>query len=105
MDKPLEERMQSGRVEHRLPVDVAGRLENADTPVFFESVSIVNISSNGARVITHRIWQPHDHVILVELDGDFHTEAEVIYCRRLGDEEFVVGLKFYANPWIAMVMK
>lgn len=94
--------MQSGRVEQRLPVNVAGRLENA---VFSESVSIVNISSNGARVITHRSWQPHDHVILFELVGDFHTDAEVIYCQRLRDEEYEVGLKFCANPWIAMVMK
>jgi hypothetical protein len=86
-------------------MNVAGRLESADMPMFSESVSIVNVSSNGARIIAHRNWQPHDRVILSELVGDFHTDAAVIYCRRLRDEVYVVGLKFYANPWFAMVMK
>jgi hypothetical protein len=86
--------MQSGRVEHRLPVNLAGRLENAATPVFSEIVSIVNISSSGARVITRRNWQPHDHVLLLERIGDFHADAEVIYCQRLRDDAYVVGLRF-----------
>ena len=73
---------------------LAGRLESADLPISSENVMITNISSHGARVITHRNWQPHDRAILMELTGDFRFYAQVIYCRRLRDDEYVIGLKF-----------
>jgi hypothetical protein len=91
-------RVQSGRIEHRMAANVGGRLESAPVPVYSESVSITNISSQGARVITNRNWRPHDHVVLIELTGDFHVEAEVIYCQRLDDDAFVIGLKFGRAP-------
>jgi hypothetical protein len=55
---------------------------------------IVNISSHGARVIAHRYWQPHEQLVLIELIGDFHVGAEVVYCQRLDREKCAVGLKF-----------
>jgi hypothetical protein len=55
---------------------------------------ITNISSHGARVISHRNWRPRDRATLIEVTGDFHLAAEVIYCRRLRDYAYVVGLKF-----------
>ena len=58
---------------------------------------IVNISSHGARVIAHRYWQPHDQLVLTELIGDFHVDAEVVYCHRLERDQCAVGLKF-ARP-------
>jgi hypothetical protein len=85
--------MQSGRIEHRMSVSLVARLESADMP-FSEVVSITNISSHGARVITHRNWRARDHAVLVEPTSDFHTDAEVIYCQRLRDHEYVVGLNF-----------
>jgi hypothetical protein len=57
-------------------------------------VSIKDISSRGARVMTRRNWQPHAGVVLKELTGDFRTDAEVIYCRRARDDAYTVGLKF-----------
>ena len=87
-------RMQSGRVEHRMAATLAGRLESADAPMASENVTITNISSRGASVITHRNWQPHDRAVLIEPTGDFHLDAEVIYCRRLRDDAYAIGLKF-----------
>ena len=55
---------------------------------------IVNISSHGARVIAHRYWQPRDRLVLTELIGDFHIDAEVVYCHRLDRDQCAVGLKF-----------
>ena len=86
--------MQSGRVEHRMAVNLAGLLEKSSVPVFSEVVSIENISGHGARVITHRSWQLHDHVVFSALTADFHTDAEVVYCQRLRDSTYVVGLRF-----------
>jgi len=48
---------------------------------------IVNISSHGARVIARRAGQPHDRLVLTELIGDFHVDAEVVYCQRIDREQ------------------
>jgi PilZ domain len=77
-----------------MAANLSGRLESADAPISSDKVMITNISSHGARVISHRHWQPHDRATLIELTGDFHLAAEVIYCRRQRDDTYVVGLKF-----------
>jgi hypothetical protein len=73
---------------------MAGRLELADRPLSSEVVSIENLSSQGAQVITHQNWGPHEHLILMDLIGDFRVEAEVVYCLRLRDDAYVAGLRF-----------
>jgi hypothetical protein len=77
-----------------MAVNLAGRLEKPSMPVFSEVVSIKNISSHGARVITHRSWQLHDHAVFIALTDDFRTDAEVVYCHRLRVSTYVVGLRF-----------
>ena len=57
---------------------------------------IVNISSRGARVLARRYWQPHEQLVLSELIGDFHVDAEVVYCHRLDSNQCAVGLRFAA---------
>ena len=80
-----------------MAANLSGRLESADAPISSENVMITNISSHGARVISHRNWQPRDRATLIEPTGDFHLAAEVIYCRRLRDDAYVVGLKFQVD--------
>src|SRR5437016_14597781 len=70
-------------------------LQSRGEPQIVETVMIVNISSHGARVLAHRQWQPHEQLVLTELvGGDFHVEAEVVYCQRLDRDQCAVGLKF-----------
>lgn len=57
---------------------------------------IVNISSRGARVLAHRHWQRHEQLVLSELIGDFHVEAEVVYCQPVEVNQCAVGLRFAA---------
>jgi hypothetical protein len=80
-----------------MAASIGARLETSGEPHEWEAVSIENFSNRGARVITHRSWQPHVHVILVGLIGDFHADAEVIYCQRLSGNKCAVGLKFTAG--------
>jgi hypothetical protein len=84
----------SGRNEHRAIMHFAACLHARGVLPIVETVMIVNISSHGARVITHRSWHPHDQLVLTELIGDFHIDAEVVYCQRLDHEECAVGLRF-----------
>src|SRR5256886_16456499 len=42
-------------------------LQSRGEPPIVETVMIVNISSHGARVLSHRNWQPHEQLVLTEL--------------------------------------
>ena len=88
--------MLSGRNQQRAAMHLAASLHTRGAPPVVETVMIVNISSHGARVIAHRSWQPHDQLVLSELIGDFHVDAEVVYCHRLDGDQCAVGLKFAA---------
>jgi hypothetical protein len=79
-----------------MDVSLAGRLEPVGAHVSSERVMIRNLSSHGARVISGRSWRLHDQVNLSETIGDYHLDAEVVYCERLSDNRYAVGLKFEA---------
>ena len=89
--------LETGRTEHRMDVSLAGRLEPAGARTASERIMIRNLSSHGARVISGRSWRQHDHVNLSETVGDYHLDAEVVYCERLADNRFAVGLKFQST--------
>lgn len=74
------------------PPNLGARLQAVGLPS--TTVTIANISNHGARVITHRPCQPHEQLILTELFGDFHVDAEVIYCQRADGDQYAVGLRF-----------
>jgi len=79
-----------------MDVSLAGRLETSGARTASERIMIRNLSSHGARVISGRPWHEHDHVNLSETVGDYHLDAEVVYCERLADNRYAVGLKFEA---------
>jgi hypothetical protein len=88
--------MLSGRNEQRAAMHLAARVHTRGVPPVVETVMIVNISGHGARVIAQRAWQPRDQVVLTELIGSFHVDAEVVYCQRIDRDKCAVGLKFAA---------
>jgi sirohydrochlorin ferrochelatase len=85
-----------GRREHRMEVVMAGRLEEVGRDPIWSSVTIKNISGQGARVISDRSWKAHEYVHLAEPGGERYLHCEVIYCQRLEDNQYAVGLKFAA---------
>jgi hypothetical protein len=86
-----------GRREHRMEVVMAGRLEEVGRDPICSSVTIKNISGQGARVITDRSWKAHQYVHLAEPGGERYLNCEVIYCQTLGNNQYAVGLKFAAS--------
>jgi hypothetical protein len=77
-----------------MDVSLAGLLETPGTHTPSERIMIRNLSGHGARVISGRSWHQHDHVNLSETVGDYHLDAEVVYCERLSDNRYAVGLRF-----------
>jgi len=77
-----------------MDVSLAGRLDPVGAHAASERILIRNLSSHGARVISGRSWHERDQVNLSETIGDYHLDAQVVYCERLADNRYAVGLKF-----------
>jgi hypothetical protein len=59
-----------------------------------EPTSTQNISSHGARLTTHRVWEPGSFVLLKFLRGTFWARARVVYWRSFSSSRFSIGLEF-----------
>lgn len=88
----------SGRKEKRLPIIVVVRLsrvphlptnENEEERTYTD-----NISPHGARVISRRCWQLAEQAKVTTVREEFTICGEVVYCQKLEDDRFCVGLKF-----------
>lgn len=87
--------MQSGRLEARMPLCMAARLEIPGEQAVAERVMIRNISTHGACVVAKRPRSVDDSVVISDLLGTFRIEARVIYCSEsLLDGECAIGLRF-----------
>ncbi len=83
-----------GRGEPRMDVAMSGRLEEVCADPIVDRVLIKNISANGARLISERPWTTDEHVRLAEPGGEQYLDATIIYCERLHDNGYAVGVRF-----------
>ncbi len=86
--------MTIGRIDRRMATSIAARLETIDRPLIREMVSIENISTRGARILSGRHWNAHDRVTMSGCCGGFRASAEIVYCHSLDDGRCAIGLKF-----------
>lgn len=89
----------SGRMERRLPIIVVVRLAQAEPtgPESEERTLTDNISSRGARVFSTRLWQLGDAIRVTPWNED-SASGNVVYCQRLDDGRFVIGVEFQDRP-------
>ena len=104
-DMPLD-RTLSGRMERRLPIIIMVRLaqtERAGTDEE-EKTYTDNVSTHGARVFSRRSWQPGDQVMVTPVNQESATCGKVVYCQRLADGRYGIGVTFQGPPvtWSAL---
>jgi len=89
----------SGRIERRLPIIVAIRLAPAQDAATDgeEKTYTDNISAHGARIFSKQAWQPDDAVRITPLNREVAC-GKVVYCQRLPDSRYSVGVKFQGPP-------
>ena len=84
----------TGRVEHRIAkIEVVELLHVGESPVAKVEAITENVSPQGARVITDSICA---RGTLVRLDAPaehLQLPARVVYCQRLEERKFAVGLQ------------
>ena len=92
----------SGRRERRLPILIVVNLAslNPAPTQRHERTYIDNISGHGARVHSTGPWQLGQEAEIAPANGETPIEGEVVYCQKLAEDRFFIGLKFRSHiPW------
>ena len=93
----------SGREERRLPIMMAVNL----APAGFargercERTFTDNISPHGIRVQSTGVWRMGERAEVTPMKGEASMLGEVVYCQRVRNDCFFVGLRFRDKhiPW------
>ena len=83
----------TGRFEKRIVRTVRVEISSLDDPLLKEMAHTENISSRGARVITHREWTPRSLVLVISPKDNVRSCAQIVYSQSLGEGRFAVGLE------------
>lgn len=86
--------LRSGRLERRVRVAVLMEIFSLQDPAGAEQTTTENVCSLGIRVLLQRSKKPQERLMIHSLLGDVQTPARVVYCQRLSDGRFAVGLEF-----------
>src|ERR1700704_5595462 len=84
----------SGRLEKRIRLAVPVEIASPQNPSAAERTITENVCSLGIRVLTQRAKDLNERLVISSLMGDLRTLARVVYCQRLPDGRFGVGLQF-----------
>lgn len=97
----------TGREQKRLPVTMEVKLVPAEGAKGErrERAVVENMSALGARVYARIPWQLGDKVEVAPAVGGAPLRAEVVYCQKLADNRFVVGLKFLPSPVLWSILE
>lgn len=84
----------SGRLEKRIRLAVPVQISSLLDPATTVRTTTENVCSLGVRVLTERAVNVNERLMIRSLGGDLQTLARVVYCQRLPDGRFGVGLQF-----------
>jgi hypothetical protein len=88
-----------GRSEKRRPWKFEVLLSSGGQPMLAERASTENVSSQGVRVRTKRLWKRDTRVFVKSSRGDLWARARVVYCRTRRSTTHALGLEFYATAY------
>lgn len=85
--------VRSGRLEKRIRLAVPVEIFSPQNPAAAERTTTENVSSLGIRVLTQRARDLNERLMISSLVGDLRTLARVVYCQRVDENRFAVGLE------------
>ncbi len=84
----------SGRLEKRTRLALPVQISSPQYPTAAEPTTTENVSSLGIRVLSQRPRVPDERLMIRSADGDLRSLVRVVYCQRLEDGRFGIGLQF-----------
>lgn len=83
-----------GRLEKRIKLTVPLELSSLQDPSATERTTTENVCSLGVRVLTRRSREQNERLAIKSLADGLRALARVVYCQRLADGRFGVGISF-----------
>jgi hypothetical protein len=92
----------SGRLEKRIRLAVPVEVSNLQNAAEAERTTTENVCSLGVRILTQRAMDSNERLVISSPIGDLRALARVVYCERLRDGRFGVGLQVQGRPinWV-----
>jgi len=84
----------AGRIEKRIRLAIPLEVSKLWDPTGWDHTVTENVCSNGVRVLIRHAIEPNERLMLRLFEGDPQTQARVVYCERLPDGRYGVGLQF-----------
>jgi hypothetical protein len=88
--------VRTGRSDRRFTKEVALELARPDVSQLREMAIAQNVSARGMQVATENVWLPGAPVLLSSPESGLLTRARVVYCKRMENNRFAVGLELLA---------
>lgn len=85
--------IRSGRLEKRIQLAVPVELCSAQDQSGTERVTTENVCSSGARVLMRMPKERNERLMIRTLVENLWTVARVVYCQRLSNGAFGVGIE------------
>jgi len=90
--------MPTGRSEKQTPMEVPVVLSLLNKRPFKERTFTENVSpSSGMCAVTKRTWQPGTRLLVTLHREGIQGRARLVYCQRLANNRFAVGLALSAQ--------
>jgi hypothetical protein len=89
--------MRSGRLEKRTRLAIPVKISTLREPSAGERSTTENICSLGIRVLVRHARKLNERLLIKSTDGELETDARVVYCERLLDGRFALGLEFHGE--------
>ena len=86
--------VRSGRLEKRIQLSLPVQISNLYDPSRTERTTTENVCSLGMRVLTQKARELDEQLMISSMVGDLRAPARVVYCHRLPDGRFGVGIEF-----------
>ena|ERR1700720_375750 len=84
----------SGRLEKRIRLAVPVEITSPQYTSSNERTTTENVCSLGMRVLAEHAREQDERLMIRSLAGDLRALARVVYCQRLPDGHFGIGLQF-----------
>ena len=93
--------MSNGRSEKRVARAMTVEVFVPEETELNEKTLTENVSAHGARVLMQLKLQPGQRVLVSSPNEGVSSQARIVYCQRVSERSFAVGLELSrrAEPW------
>ena len=85
--------MSNGRSEKRIERTMSVEVCMEDEPKLKERMLTENVSAHGARIFMERKLQTGQQVLVSLPKEGLQSQARIVYCQRVSEKRFAVGLE------------